>query len=106
MELIGIQMINRYLTAIITLSFCSSALQLEICHAEEKPLKVTVSKETTFITKPLKADGYPDYIEALNATLGAGATVENNMGAEVFRLVGCYEVHKDCLLYTSDAADE
>ena len=88
-------MINRYLTAIIALSFCSSVLQLEICHAEEKPLKVTVSKETTFITKPLKADGYPDYIEALNATLGAGATVENNIGAEVFRLVGCYEVHKD-----------
>lgn len=87
-------MINRYLTAIIVLAFGSSVLQLERCHAEEKPLKITVSKDTTFITKPLKADGYPDYIEALNATLGAGATVENNMGAEVFRLVGCYEVHK------------
>lgn len=65
------------------------------CNAEEKALKVTVSKETTFITKPLKADGYPDYIAAINATLGAGVTRENNMGAEVFRLVGSYEVHQD-----------
>ena len=87
-------MTNRYLMSIIVFMFSCGLLLVEQIRADEKPLKVTVSKETTYITKPLKADGYPDYIEALNVTLGAGATVENNMGTEVFRLVGSYEVSK------------
>jgi hypothetical protein len=29
-------------------------------------VQVTISKETTYIIEPLTADGYPDYIAALN----------------------------------------
>ena len=39
---------------------------------------LTVSKETTYITGPLMADGAPDYAAALNEKYGAGATPENN----------------------------
>ena len=41
-------------------------------------LPVTVSKETTWITEPLRADGYPDYQAALNQRASRGITPENN----------------------------
>jgi len=34
--------------------------------ARETRVLVTISKETTYITEPLRADGYPDYVAALN----------------------------------------
>ena len=66
---------------------------------------VTVSKETTVITEPLRKDGYVDYIAATNKILSKDVTPENNalvpfwntMGpagvpladrAEYFRLLG------------------
>jgi hypothetical protein len=39
---------------------------------------VTISKETTYITEPLRPDGYPDYIAALNQLTSKGVTPENN----------------------------
>lgn len=38
----------------------------------------TVSKETTYVTAPVRADGTIDYAEAVNVRLGAGVTRENN----------------------------
>jgi hypothetical protein len=32
----------------------------------KQPPRITLSKETTFITEPLGPDGYPDYVAALN----------------------------------------
>ena len=37
---------------------------------------MTISKETTYITEPLRADGYPDYIAALNQRCSRGVTPE------------------------------
>ena len=37
-----------------------------------------VSKETTYITEPLRPDGYPDYVAAMNQRMSEGITPENN----------------------------
>jgi hypothetical protein len=39
---------------------------------------VTISKETTYITQPLRKDGYVDYLAALNQRCSKGVTPENN----------------------------
>ena len=54
----------------------------------QKPLLVTISKETTRIVRPLKSDGYPDYLAALNQQLGRGVTAENNIAVTVWETVG------------------
>jgi hypothetical protein len=50
--------------------------------------KITVSKETTYITAPLLPDGYPDYFSALNEICGAGVTPENNAAVAFWQAVG------------------
>ena len=49
---------------------------------------VTISKETTYITEPLRPDGYPDYIAVLNQRGSKGVTPENNAVVPVFRAMG------------------
>ena len=49
---------------------------------------VTISKETTCITEPLRPDGYPDYIAALNNRSSKGVTPENNAVVPFFRAMG------------------
>jgi hypothetical protein len=41
-------------------------------------IKVPIGKETTYITQPLRPDGYPDYIAALNEFCSRGVTPETN----------------------------
>jgi hypothetical protein len=48
--------------------------------------QIEVGVETTRITAPLTAEGYPDYAAALNAHLGAGVTKENNAAVLLLRL--------------------
>jgi hypothetical protein len=72
----------------------------------------TFGKETTYVTRPLTKDGYPDYVAALNERLRQGATPENNavvllwqalgpkpegapMPAEFYELLGMKEPPKD-----------
>ncbi len=56
--------------------------------AARNRLRVTISKETTYITEPLRADGYPDYIAALNQRLSEGVTPENNSAVLFLKAVG------------------
>lgn len=49
---------------------------------------IKVSKETTFITEPLRSDGSVDYVEALNRLASDGVTVENNAVALLAQTVG------------------
>ena len=56
---------------------------------------VTISKETTYITEPLRPDGYPDYIAALNRRTGEGVTRDNNAAVPFWRAVGPGGVPKD-----------
>jgi hypothetical protein len=72
---------------------------------EKTKPRVTISKETTYVTEPLRPDGYPDYAGALNRHFGKDVTPENNaavlfwkahgphpegatMPAEFFKLLG------------------
>jgi len=57
---------------------------------EGKPdtLGFTISRETTYITEPLMADGTPDYAAVLNAKHGAGVTPENNAAALLVPVLG------------------
>ncbi len=50
--------------------------------------RVTISRETTFITAPLRPDGYPDYLEALNQHASQGVTPDNNAAVLLWQIVG------------------
>ncbi len=54
----------------------------------EKRVLITISKETTAITSPLRKDGYPDYIAALNEACSKGVTPQNNAVVLLFRAAG------------------
>ncbi len=55
---------------------------------------VTISKETTYITEPLRADGYPDYAAAWNRRMSQGVTPENNAAVLFWKAVGPGEIPK------------
>ena len=47
-----------------------------------------ISKETTYITEPLRSDGTPDYVAALNQRLSMGVTPENNAAVLFWKAAG------------------
>lgn len=64
--------------------------------AAAKPrLAVTISKETTRITEPLREDGYPDYVAALNQIASEGVTPENNAAVPFWQAMGPKEINSD-----------
>ncbi|MCL2639611.1 MAG: hypothetical protein FWD53_02080 [Phycisphaerales bacterium] len=90
------------------------------CGEEDaKKMPFTVSKETTRITEPLRADGKVDYVKALNERYGKGVKAEENAFVGYLEIVGtealnpriCKEVlwrcsgaetPKDAVLWESD----
>ena len=50
--------------------------------------KITVSKQTTYVTGPLRPDGYVDYAAAINEHCSRGVTVENNAAIPLWRAMG------------------
>ncbi len=56
---------------------------------------VTISKETTYITEPLRKDGYPDYVAALNQRCSQGVTPENNAAVLLWKAMGPGRIGKD-----------
>jgi hypothetical protein len=59
-----------------------------IAISADEPLLVTISKETTGITTPLKANGYPDYLGALNAFHSKGVNSNNNLAVSIWNTIG------------------
>lgn len=55
-------------------------------------VRVTISKETTWITEPLRDDGYPDYLRYLNEKLSEGVTPQNNAIVPLTRTMGLSDV--------------
>jgi hypothetical protein len=56
---------------------------------DEKPrVAISISKETTWITGPLRKDGYVNYIAALNELASKGVTPENNASVLLWQAVG------------------
>jgi hypothetical protein len=74
----------RSSTSLAMLVATGIALRLLAVLAADPPeaappiVKVTISKESTYITKPLRPDGYPDYVAALNEICSRGVTPKNN----------------------------
>ncbi len=59
---------------------------------------ITISKETTYITEPLRKDGYVNYAAALNQRYREGATQENNAAVLFIKAMGPGEInpkHRD-----------
>jgi hypothetical protein len=48
----------------------------------------TIGKETTYVTKPVDADGYIDYATALNERLRRGVTPANNANVLIWKALG------------------
>jgi hypothetical protein len=50
-------------------------------------LPFTLSRETTHITSPLREDGYPDYVAAINEIASRDVTPENNAFIPLYELI-------------------
>ena len=59
---------------------------------DEPARRYTISKETTYLTEPLRADGAVDYIAALNQRCSKGVTPENNAAVLLWKAVGPEEI--------------
>jgi hypothetical protein len=56
--------------------------------AKKRRGKITIGRETTYVTGPLDEDGYVDYAAALNERLGQGATPANNANVLLWKAIG------------------
>ena len=63
-----------------------------ICQCTAEDLLVTISEKTTHITSPLTADGYPDYLAALNARFRTKSNPQNNLAVGIWETVGSTEI--------------
>ena len=59
---------------------------------QKREPKVTISKETTYITEPLRPDGYPDYIAYLDQRQRQGVTPANNVAVPLLRALSPREI--------------
>jgi len=71
-----------------------SAFPNGVWERDEKPAapkpkgKFTLSKETTYITGPLDANGYIDYVAGINERLKEGVTPESNANVLLWKAMG------------------
>jgi hypothetical protein len=56
---------------------------------------VTISKETTIVTEPLRSDGYVNYLAALNLRASEGVTLDNNAAVLFWQAIGPKKIHSD-----------
>jgi hypothetical protein len=81
--------ISRIALALTILTGLSAAVGLAAAPPAAKPKpRITISRETTYLTAPLRPDGYVDYVGALNAELSRGVTPENNAVVPLLRAFG------------------
>lgn len=65
---------------------------------EQPRVLVTISKQTTYITEPLRKDGFVDYLAALNQRCREGITQENNATIPLLKAIGLGKIapkHRD-----------
>ena len=55
---------------------------------------VTISEKTTRITEPLRKDGFPDYVAALNDICAEGVTADNNAAVLFMQAFGPGPIHE------------
>ena len=57
--------------------------------------RIIISKETTYLTQPLRKDGSVDYVAALNERYSQGVTPENNAAVLFWKAVGPGEIRPE-----------
>jgi hypothetical protein len=67
-------------------------LVLRFGSSQWKASRLNVSPQTTGAGVPLRPDGYPDYLAALNERMSQGVTPENNAAVLLVRTVGVQEL--------------
>ena len=67
----------------------------EVKKPQKPKVAVTVSKDTTYITEPLRKDGSVNYIAALNERTRQGVTLENNASVLFWQAVGPGEIWEE-----------
>jgi hypothetical protein len=60
-----------------------------------RPVKITISKETTYLTGPIRSDGWLDYAAVVNERCKSGVTAENNAAIPFWQAVGPKEIAKN-----------
>ena len=60
----------------------------------KRAVQVTISKETTYLTGPLRKDGSVDYLKALNQQFSKGVTPDNNAAVLYWKAMGPGELRK------------
>lgn len=76
------------ITFVVLLAVAFAGFVALVLDSQSNRVRVTISKETTYITEPLRPDGYPDYVGYLNRRLSEGITPENNSAVLFWRAVG------------------
>ena len=77
--------------AVLVMCFTHWCSAQEVNQPASKPAfvpKITVSKETTWATEPVGANGFVDYFTVLNRQSGRGVTRENNAVVVLSRALG------------------
>ena len=72
---------------LISLALLGCTQKPETVERIPKPVVLTISPETTYLTEPLLPDGRIDYLTAFNEKMSAQTTPENNLLVGVFSLV-------------------
>ncbi len=88
--------ISLSVIAVIHLALQAASLAADPTEPAPPKVKVTIGKETTYITEPLRPDGYPDYVAALNEIYSRGVTPENNAAVLLQQAFGPSDI-KDSL---------
>lgn len=78
---------------VVTTLCCQVPLVLSAAEKRVEPVKpiITPSKETTHITAPLDAEGYVDYLAALNLHLRQGVSAKENAAIPLLEAIGVAE---------------
>jgi hypothetical protein len=85
------------LTAVL-IATAAGYIGYSLFHAQPRAVldvvTVIISKETTYVTGPLRQDGYVDYLAALNERWRQGVTPDNNAAVLFWKAVGPDEIPK------------
>jgi hypothetical protein len=83
-------MLGRLAVAVIVAYLAGVSVK---AFGDEPVRRYTISKETTYLTEPLRKDGSVDYVAALNRRSGEGVTPENNAAVLFWKAVGPGEIN-------------
>ncbi|MCH8829821.1 MAG: hypothetical protein IID45_09615, partial [Planctomycetes bacterium] len=81
-------------TGLLLVLLIAAGVGVWIYWSPDEP-KITISRETTYITEPLDADGFPDYLAAINDRYSKGVTPENNAAVLLLQASGPNEIPEE-----------